>query len=151
MREARIVDQPDLPPHRCSRCLAGGTSRDFFVDLGFETEFDGVVYLCNICFIDVATTSKLFLTVGDHYKQMAELTLIAEQYDTLTNKMLEWNALFTKLTGNDLYEFFDNLEKVTDGPDSKPAHRNVVNDPGQSTVDEQVIESAGLAVKLNFS
>lgn len=147
MREARIVDQPDLPPHRCNRCLAGATTRDFFVDLGFETEFDGVVYLCNICFIDVATTSKMFITLDDHIARVSALVTVAKNYDVLTNKNLQWNALFTKLTGNDLYEFFDNLEKVTDGlPD-----RNVVDDSGQPDVTEQVIESAGLAVKLNFS
>lgn len=149
MREARIVDQPDLPPHRCNRCLAGGTSRDFFVDLGFETEFDGVVYLCNICFIDIGNTSKLFLTVEEHTFRLAALVEVAKSYDLLTNKNLQWNALFTKLTGNDLYDFFDNLEKVTDG--LGPATIHVKPNSGQPPVTEQVVESANLAVKLNFS
>ena len=150
-REVRIVELPDLPPHRCSKCLAGGTARNFFVDLGFETEFDGVVYLCEVCFKDIGSSSKLFITHEDHVIELAALEQIRSDYFTLQAKLGLWNAIFMKLTGNDLYDFFDSVEKVVEnGSEFTEDIGTVESEP---VVDEQTLDSANIhvGIGLNFS
>ena len=152
MREIRIVEIPDLPPHRCMACFAGNTNREFFVDLGFETEFDGVIYVCNICMMHIGKGSGLFITKEDHSKELAELEAVRADYYKLLVKIEIYNAQFKVLTGNDLYDFFNSIEVITGGTDIDKFYGTDVsgNDP-EPEITESTLDSANLKVELNFS
>lgn len=62
MRPVEVVLIPPIPPHRCFKCLCGPSElREYFIDVGCDTEFEGAVYLCNECMKDLAIDPQFVL------------------------------------------------------------------------------------------
>lgn len=58
----KIYNYPPALPHKCIACGAGhpgdeniGTKRAF-IDTGMSEEFYGVIYICTLCFVEIANT-----------------------------------------------------------------------------------------------
>lgn len=115
MRPVQIYTVPPLPPNMCFKCRAGEGVRDFFVDLGMDTDYEGAVYLCDMCMTDIGKTSDIFITVENHTKAM---NLQNDFLTQLLDKSYTWQRyadVFNKATGNDLSIFCENLEMIQNG------------------------------------
>jgi hypothetical protein len=67
MRPAVRMDIPALPPGVCFRCRVGSeqNKREYFVDTGISLDWEGVIYLCNMCLDDIARTTGVMYTKND--------------------------------------------------------------------------------------
>lgn len=134
MRNVRVLKTLDFPPFICFKCRCGNDTRDFYIDLGIDSEYDGAIFLCNLCMLDIATQTGLFITVDKHNEALVEQTYLVESYHKLLLKMEIWGNDFKALTGFNLHDYFDILEKVKNGPrqdsgdsgepDSQPTNTN---------------------------
>lgn len=104
------MEQPDFPPHTCSKCRSG--NREFYLDIGVDTEFEGAVFLCNMCMSDLGIQSKMFVTIGDHQEALSEQEGLVEKYMEFLDKMRTWNSTFVYLTGQNLTDFCETISKV---------------------------------------
>src|SRR6187402_287160 len=59
-----VVTEPTRHPGFCAKCLvgSGATERKFFVHTGMEYDYEGVVYLCNMCLEDICRQTGAFYT-----------------------------------------------------------------------------------------
>ena len=63
MRPAVKMIDPVLPPGICFRCRVGNSApREFFVDTGVSFDWEGVLYLCDMCIIDIGKAAESFYT-----------------------------------------------------------------------------------------
>lgn len=63
MRPVNVVEVPNLPPGTCVKCLCTNTpNRDYFVDIGVDLEFGGVIYICNMCLLDIVNHTDDFFS-----------------------------------------------------------------------------------------
>jgi hypothetical protein len=61
MRPVLVSDYPAAHPHVCSKCGVN-YDRDWYVDLGVENEWYGVIYFCNLCFTNLVDNVPGYLT-----------------------------------------------------------------------------------------
>lgn len=99
----------------CFKCRAGEGVRDFFVDLGFDTDYEGTVYLCNDCMADIGILSNTYITVPRHHQVIEYLDKAIADLNTLNEKHERYAVAFLKVTGNDLNTFCENLETMANG------------------------------------
>lgn len=59
-----VTENTVLPPYMCSRCRADSPKRDWFIDTGITTEWDGLIYLCEACCLDVGVAAPNLMTVA---------------------------------------------------------------------------------------
>lgn len=127
MRNVRVLKTLDYPPFWCFKCKCGNDTRDFYIDLGIDSEYDGAIFLCNLCMQDTADQTGLFISIEKHNEAMVEQAYQVESYKKLIQKVDSWNHAFQKLTDNNMHDFFNNLELILNGP----------------RIDESVIASQG--------
>lgn len=135
MREIRILQRPDFPPYVCYNCKCDDSVREFFIDLGVDMEYDGALFYCNSCMLDLGIKSGLFVTNQEHLTILHEQSEFAQDYFKLLDKLTLWKQAFNELTGNSLDEFFENLEKVKNGI-GRSDQRNSETISGESGVPE---------------
>jgi len=62
-RPAVKMDKPHMHPYICGRCLCGvQANREYFIDTGITYDYEGNVYLCNMCLKDMAKAAGEFFT-----------------------------------------------------------------------------------------
>lgn len=94
IRPAVITYDPQNLPGVCFRCRTGPQSREYFFDIGVDTEFEGTIYICKDCFQECIGLTDDFLT-----------KLAAVDFFRLANSALEeakeledkYNAVFKTL------------------------------------------------------
>jgi hypothetical protein len=112
MRPVALTLDPAGPPHVCIKCGAHAQIRKWFVDIGTETEWEGIVYICNSCMADIVKVTPDFLSVEAHREIVAEYMRGMDELAELKNRLEIVSALWMDMTGNSLEVFMDNLEKV---------------------------------------
>lgn len=119
MRPIIAYEKPPLHPQMCMKCRCGDNGvREYFVDLGFDTEWEGAVYLCNDCITAVGVACGAFIP-KDLYQ--ATYDRLTEQIDFLlaqTRQITEWEILFDEFMHKDIYEFFETMKWVKDVRDN---------------------------------
>ncbi len=121
MRLAQLTHNPPNHPYTCFRCLAHSEVRDYFIDAGIDTDFDGSVYICNMCMTD------LFHVTPDYFsKEEVDNIVIAQQaistkasviVEDYNNKLQAFKEL-----GIDLEKL---LESAKNGRISKPSDDSI--------------------------
>lgn len=91
MRPANIQTIPATLPGRCFKCLSGHPAREYFFDTGIDTEWEGVLYICNLCMTEIievspdfATKKKLDSILDTAKGIMAMANKKAEKYEKLS-------------------------------------------------------------------
>lgn len=112
MRPPVLYDEPITPPYACTKCGAHGNVREWFVDIGAEVEWEGIVYICNMCMIDVVQVTPDFMTVNSHREIVAQYTKELDRLAELDQRLSRMSSAWMDLTGNSLDIFFDNLQKA---------------------------------------
>lgn len=145
-----IVDKPHLPPHLCMRCRVQGEIREYFLDTGIDTEYDGRIYLCNLCLQDFAkidpnafTRSEVNDIVATSQEQLAHADRVAKDYkekfdylltvginlDNVITNLKEadnvranrrTNGCSTSVEARDVHEFYREFSDVAVSTDSVP-------------------------------
>ena len=126
MRPVQIYRVPPLPPGMCFKCRSGDTTRDFFVDLGFDTDYEGTVYLCNECVTDIGRLSAIFMTNEAHNQVVAQLDTEMAILREANEKYEDYQSAFFKLTGNNLNDFFESLDVIENGPRTSPGDDSTI-------------------------
>lgn len=112
MRPVALIFDPPAMPHVCIKCGAHAQIREWFVDIGTETEWEGIVYICNSCMSDIVRVTPSFLSVEAHREIIAEYIARMDELTELKQRMSVVGILWMNLTGNSLEIFMDNLTKV---------------------------------------
>lgn len=112
MRPVALTKDPAGPPHVCIKCGAHAQIREWFVDIGTETDWEGIVYICNSCMADIVRVTPDFLSVEAHQEIVAEYKSRMEELAQLKIKYADFNSAWELLTGDNLQAFIDNIEKV---------------------------------------
>ena len=112
MRPVGIYADPPGPPHVCIKCGAHAQIREWFVDIGTETDWEGIVYICNSCMADIVLVTPDFLSVEAHETIVAEYRARMVELTELKTKFEILNSAWELLTGDNLQAFADNVEKV---------------------------------------
>jgi len=142
MRPAFIVKKPPMPPHVCFKCKCGEHARNFFVDIGADTEFDGTIYLCESCMEDLGRSTDMFYSrevfenkISAYLVELSELKEMSLEYTQIKES---WGEHFPISLTN----FIGTLKKVDDGTsgDSDSSIRKSDVDKTESDVGDNVIE-----------
>lgn len=116
MRPVEIYQNPPMHPWQCMKCKSGAGTREFFVDLGFDVEWEGNVYLCNECMTNLGKTSKLFITQEDHHNAIAMMDQELQRLHDFEDKFAEWALVFHQVYQSSfLEEFLTTLKAIKDG------------------------------------
>jgi len=115
MRAITVVKKPPMPPHVCFKCKCGEHAREFFVDIGADTEFDGTIYLCDSCMEDLGRSTEMFFS-----KEVFEdkIALYQMELATLQNAYLEFlriKDIWSQHYPMTLIDYANTLEKVLNG------------------------------------
>lgn len=115
MREPRITNNPENHPYVCSRCGGHYEKREWFLDTGHDTDFDGTIYFCNFCCADFTKIGNKLFTKDD----------ITQYVDTMAAQLVEIKELKEKIISTDMWLRSIGLERIEDGPvipanDSEP-------------------------------
>lgn len=163
MRPVQLHTDPPGPPHVCIKCGAHAQIREWFVDIGTETDWEGIVYICNSCMADIVRVTPDFLSVEAHQEIVAEYRVRMEELTALKTKFEILNGAWELLTGDNLQAFADNVEKVIEfgqqlelsrtvpstigdlptvvSNSSEPEHDNSESDESKSTTAPDIIFS----------
>ena len=59
-RMPTLMEKPALHPGVCSYCRTGpeAGNREYFIDTGLDSEYDGVIYICSCCLESLVETTK---------------------------------------------------------------------------------------------
>lgn len=112
MRPVALTYDPAGPPHTCIKCGAHAQIRKWFVDIGTETEWEGIVYICNSCMADIVRVTPDFLSVEAHREIVAEYMARMDELTELKHRIHTVSTVWMDMTGNSLEIFMDNLTKV---------------------------------------
>ena len=147
VRPVQILQVPHLPPYICMSCRGDQTSeRKWFMDTGFDAEWEGVVFLCDSCFKDMAKAAKFF--DQEQVDNLLESYRAAHQhYKVLLDKLANRNKIWQELTGFSLEEFFQNLEKAREDGESSRQSFGVTESAIQSDA-EPIRDDSG--TKQNY-
>ena len=142
VRPVQILQVPHLPPYICMSCRGDQTSeRKWFMDTGFDAEWEGVVFICDSCFKDMAKAAKFF--DQDEVKVMLDAQRqYNEDHSNLLNKLSRRNKIWQELTGLSLEEFFQNLEKAREDGESSRQSFGVIESAIQSAA-EPIRDNSG--------
>jgi hypothetical protein len=108
-----LTTDPPASPYTCIRCKAHAQVRNWFIDTGAEADWEGYIYICDACFTDMVRVTTDFLSVEAHREIVAEYTRGMDELAALRERILGIDRLWAKMTGQDLWLFFENLEKVS--------------------------------------
>jgi hypothetical protein len=114
MRPVALTYDPPSTPHVCIKCGAHAQIRDWFVDIGSEVEWEGIVYICNSCMSDIVRVTPDFLSVEAHREIVAEYMARMDELTVLKQKLNTMSEMWFEMTGNSLEVFMDNLVKVNE-------------------------------------
>lgn len=161
MRPATRMDQPALPPGICYRCrVSEHAGREYFVDTGISIDWEGVIYLCNMCLKDLARSTGEFFTKDEVDELLGIQTDIVERAQQSLNYMEKFSD-WLKAFGFDLSgarEIFDKIIEEENERARIPAE--YVSEPDESVADasgadersdshdEDGQESEGFVLKL---
>jgi hypothetical protein len=99
-----VVESPTAAPGSCKKC--GGSSKEWFIDMGHSEEFHGAVYYCNECMDDIARACG-YLPSQDREAIEAKIeNLLAETFDWKTRYEALENSLDSLLRAR----FLDSLD-----------------------------------------
>jgi len=107
MRPTQMIhDNLPLFPHVCMRCKAGPSEhRELFFDIGIDTDFDGVVYICDSCLNDICDQSQ------NHYFSKKAVDELLTEVSLLRAEALK-TVVEHKLLIEALQELGLNTEKI---------------------------------------
>lgn len=92
MRPANIQIHPATLPGHCFKCRTSPPRREYFFDLGIDTDYEGVIYICNMCMEEIISISNDFATkkkldfILEHVNKTYEL---AEKKEEKFNKLVQ--------------------------------------------------------------
>lgn len=120
-----VVEKPAFHPYACIQCGVN-YNRKWYVDLGlrldnaFNPQFDGVVYLCNECWWNVAdeverSVQKYLTERGENDRGDLE---ILSYFTADTNRELE--PSISRSEGNDPEPIVSDNPTTADNPDESP-------------------------------
>jgi hypothetical protein len=112
MRPAALYTDPPATPFVCINCKAHAQIRRWFVDIGTDAEWEGVIYICDSCMADIVRVTPDFLSVEAHREIIAEYQARMEEFAALKAKFEILNGAWELLSGDNLQAFADNVEKV---------------------------------------
>ena len=112
MRPVAIYKDPPTLPHVCIKCGAHAQIREWFVDIGTEVEWEGIVYICNSCMSDIVQVTPDFLSVEAHTEIVAEYKNRMEEFEKLKFELQIMEDLWADLTGMGLRLWIDTMVKV---------------------------------------
>lgn len=112
MRPPNLQRDPVMPPGICCLCRCGKKSegepdqRDYFVDFGIDIEWQGVMYVCNLCLISVVRMARLpdIIAMADVNNALAD----AQETKKVAERSIEEYQLVKNHLGN-IGLNFDNL------------------------------------------
>ena len=107
MRPANRQEVPVMLPGICARCRCNEQAREYFVDTGFDLEFEGVCYICNKCLEDIAKASGEFFLKTEVDDLLAVQLNEVKNAASIVSHKEEFNAWVLETTGLN----FDHLEK----------------------------------------
>jgi hypothetical protein len=144
MRPVELVLVPPIPPHRCFKCMCGPSElRDYFIDLGCDTEFEGAVYICNECMKDLALDPQ-FVLKKDYDEVVALREEDAEKYRNYENSFAIAEQALAKI-GINLKEV---IGAINGRADSATSGSEQASDEGQRLLVKSDFLSS---TKLDFS
>jgi hypothetical protein len=111
-RPVELTLDPPTAPHICVMCKAHTQLREWFVDTGVETEWEGVVYICNECMIELVRVAPTFMSVKAHKEIVAEYRKELDEYADLKCCFELVEEAFIDLTDNSFWEFFNILGMI---------------------------------------
>jgi hypothetical protein len=90
-------------PHMCCRCGSPSEVRSYMIDIGVDYQYEGTMYLCNACCIDLVNLMPDAIKNSDVFEQQLELMSLRETvqvqrvqldqsrsaYDRLNDRMRE--------------------------------------------------------------
>lgn len=118
MRLAAVFEDPPSFPYVCFKCKTGKHAREFFVDLGMDTDFDGTIYLCNSCMEDLGRTTEMFMTQEQFEDKIALTTIELEDLRAVKNEFDKMKVLWATHFSVGLVELLNTLDEVHNGPRS---------------------------------
>ena len=150
MRPVQVFKIPPLHPNMCMKCRSGDQTREFFVDLGFDTDYEGTVYLCNLCLVDIGKTANVFMTYVDHMNVVNQLDGQIRILNEINDNWNSWANVFETVLDRNLVDFLETLEAVYDefnaGTDGTAvdADSNSIEHNPESSGDAEYTESDDL-------
>ena len=138
--KVQVFEKPERHPFMCAKCLVGEGRREFFVHTGMEYDFEGVVYLCDMCLKDMCRQTNVLFTTEDvdaliqTYKDQAAVGF--EQ----AKKYLRAVELLNSI-GVDLETMLEGLENVA----GRSSEDNVDSESGGS--EPEVVDAERNSVK----
>lgn len=142
MKPVKLTKDPESSPHVCIKCRAHAQVRDWFVDIGTDVEWEGMLYICNECMKDIVRVTPDYLTVDAHREIVSEYIRDVDAYYVLKTELKQITDQWFEMTGLDLMTFFQNLKQVSDVRHELELSRIVSSATGsESTVGSDSSES----------
>ena len=130
-----LVTTVPLFPWKCMVCGEKGdenTNRDFFISLGIDTEWDGRIYICNLCLDSVVEVSPnhcsrelLNEALEAQNVLVSNATAVQKKHELLKEELAKVGIDLDQLTERVIYgpddRISDELVSVTTGIDFKPS------------------------------
>jgi hypothetical protein len=135
MTQMRYTEAPELPPGACFRCLVGaGEKRDYFVDTGVSYDFEGQVYICNMCLVDFVKMMPDQVTLEQYEGAVSENEALCQELEE------------ARLILDSLYKFGIDVDRILermkdDGGTTPDDDDEVVDDNGDAGDDDPIVVS----------
>lgn len=129
MSKYRILAVPDIKPAKCANCGSSKNDGRKYIDFGLEVDWYGIVYLCGLCLVDVATEMGLFDHLKNRIKETEIKLLNIQQTDT---KGIELRDNFLKI----FEEVQNYASSLPTSSISTPANSGSVPDNAETTKGE---------------
>lgn len=113
MTPAVLTQKCDLPPFICFRCRTD-QNREYYINTGMNTEFDGQIYLCNACMGDLVEVDKNSLLVSHFDAIMLQYQANLERATKISEDFEDKKVLLKRI-GLDIEELISFL-KGQNGP-----------------------------------
>lgn len=112
MSKYRILDIPDVTPHKCANC--GSTKNDGrrYIDFGLDVDWNGVVFLCGLCVKDIARNMGMF---AEFEKERDEMRARAAEIEDMHRKGAELHEIVVK-TFKEFEDFYGHLHIAGNEP-----------------------------------
>lgn len=104
-----------MPPHVCFKCKCGEHAREFFVDIGADTEYDGTIYLCDSCMEDLGRSTEMFFSKEAFETKVEFNALKMQMLQDEMDEFMRIRRLWKQHFDTSLVQFFNNLEEVANG------------------------------------
>lgn len=140
MRPPSIVNRPPMPPHVCFKCKCGEHARQFFVDIGADTEFEGTIYICDSCMEDLGRATNMFYSKQVFEDKISTYLVELEELRNTWNEFYDIKEIWENNFPISLTDFTETLKKVQNGPGNVDSSiRESDSDKTESGITDNVV------------